>query len=189
MKSLSTVLIATVLMLPRLGICQNTNVQEIPFKIAGGKTINVKISDQGAVSAENEKIQITATAVIVGPSRESKKIPALIWSFGLTSKTKEEITRITVENVFPSDPAALLVADDKPKLKDGAWIGQIENGEPESNNNAWLKTKKLSAFVFKFSVTFLGGEESTLYQLSAFSENDKLFFLRVAEQLRMRNAN
>ena len=92
---------ATLLVLPRLGICQNTNVQEMPFKIAGGKTINVKISDQGAVSAENEKIKITATAVLVGPSRESKAMPALIWSFGLTSKTNDEISKITVENVFP----------------------------------------------------------------------------------------
>jgi hypothetical protein len=189
MKFVSTVLIAAVLMLPRLGICQNTNVQEMPFKIAGGKTINVKISDQGAVSAENEKIKITATAVLVGPSRESKAIPALIWSFGLTSKTKEEISKITVENVFPSDPAALLVTDNQPKLKDGAWIGQVVNGEPESNNNAWLKTKKFSAFVFRFSVTFVGGEETTLYQLSAFSEDDKQFFLQAAEQLRKRNAN
>jgi len=189
MKFLSTVLIVAVLMLPRLGICQNTNVQEMPFKIAGGKTINVKISDQGAVSAENEKIKITATMVIVGPSHESKKIPALIWSFGLTSKTKEEISKITVENVFPSDPAALLVADNQPKLKNGDWIGQIVNGQAVSNDNAWLKTKKLSAFVFKFSVTFKGGEESTLYQLSAFSEDDKQFFLRAAEQVRMSHAN
>jgi hypothetical protein len=189
MKFVSTVLMTAVLMLPRLGICQNTNVQEMPFKIAGGKTINVKISDQGAVSAENEKIKITATAVLVGPSRESKAIPALIWSFGLTSKTKEEISKITVENVFPSDPAALLVTDNQPKLRDGAWIGQVVNGEPESNNNAWLKTKKLSAFVFKFSVTFVGGEETTLYQLSAFNEDDKQFFLQAAEQLRKRYAN
>ena len=189
MKFFSAVLMIVALMAPRLGICQTTNVQEIPFKIAGGKTVKVKISDQGALPAENEKIKITATAVIVSPSRENKKVPALVWSFGLVSKTKEEIAKITVENVFPSDPEVLLVTDNQPKMKDGAWIGQIENGEPESNSNAWLKTKKLSAFVFKFSVTFVGGEETTLYQLSAFGENDKQFFLRGAEAVRTRNAN
>lgn len=189
MKFASTVLMATLLVLPRLGICQNTNVQEMPFKIAGGKTINVKISDQGAVSAENEKIKITATAVLVGPSRESKAMPALIWSFGLASKTNDEISKITVENVFPNDPAALLVTDNQPKLKNGAWIGQIENGDPRGNFNVWLKTKKLSVFIFKFSITFKGGEETTLYQLSIFSEDDKQFFLQAAEQLTMRNSN
>ena len=189
MKFVSTVLLATALLFPKLGICQNTNIQEMPFKIAGGKTIKVKISDQGAVSAENEKIKITATAVLVGPSRESKKIPALIWSFGLTSKTNDEISKITVENVFPSDPAVLLVTDNQPKLKSGAWIGQHENGDPSGNTNAWLETKKLSAFIFKFTVTFKGGEESTLYQLSIFSEDDKQFFLQHADQLRVRNAN
>ena len=189
MKFVGTVLMATVLLHPTLGICQTTNIQEVPFKIAGGKTVTVKISDQGAIPAENEKIKITATTVLVGPSSESKKIPALVWSFGLSSKTTDEISRITVENVFPSDPAALLVTDNQPKLKDGAWIGRIENGEPESNNNAWLKTKKLSAFVFKFTVTFKSGEETALYQLSAFNESDKTFFLQHAEQLRIRNAN
>ena len=59
MKFVSTVLLATALLFPKLGICQNTNVQEMPFKIAGGKTIQVKISDQGAASAEKEKIKIT----------------------------------------------------------------------------------------------------------------------------------
>jgi len=189
MKFVRTVLIAAALMLPGIGTCQNTNVQEMPFKIAGGKTINVKFTDQGAVPAENEKIKITATALLVGPSRESKAIPALIWSFGLTSKTNDEISKITVENVFPNDPAVLLVTDIQPKLKNSAWIGQIENGDPNDNHNVWLKTKKHSGFVFKFSVTFKGGEETTLYQLSTFSESEKQFFLQAAEQLRMRNAH
>lgn len=189
MKFVSTVLIAALLTLPKPGICQNTNIQEMPFKIAGGKTINVKISDQGAVAAENEKARITATAVLIGPSRESNVIPALVWSFGLTSKTNDEISKITVENVFPNDPAVLLVTDNQPKLKNSAWIGQIENGDPRGNNNVWLKAKKLSAFVFKFSVTFKDGGETTLYQLSIFNEDDKRFFLQAAEQLAMRNAN
>jgi hypothetical protein len=189
MKFVSTVFMTAVLFFPSLGFCQNANVQEIPFQIAGGKSIKVKISDQGAVPAENEKIKITAAAVLIGPSRENKKIPALVWSFGFASKTNDEISKVTVENVFPSNPAVLLVADNQPKLKNGAWIGQIENGEPESNNNAWLKTKKLSAFVFKFTVTFSSGEETTLYQLSTFNEGDKQFFLQHAEQFRRFNAN
>jgi hypothetical protein len=189
MKIITTVLLAAFFLVPTFGLCQNSNVQEMPFKIAGGKTISVKISDQGAVSAENEKIKITATAVIIGPSRESKKIPALIWSFGLKSKTNDEISKITVENVFPSDPAVLLHTDNQPKLKNGDWIGQLENGDPNGGGNAWLKTKKLSAFIFKFTVFFKGGAETTLYQLSVFSEDDKDFFLKHAEQLRIRNAN
>ena len=189
MKFVCTVLMATLLLFPKLGICQYTNIQEMPFKIAGGKTVNVIISDQGAVAAENEKVKITATAVLVGPSRENKAIPELVWSFGFTSKTNDEISKITVENVFPSDPAVLLVTDNQPKLKNSAWIGQIENGDPRGNNNAWLKATKLSAFVFKFSVTFKDGEETTLYQLSIFSEDDKRFFLQAAEQVAMRKAS
>lgn len=189
MKFANTVVAAFALMFSTLGICQSTTVHELPIKIAGGKTITVKTSDRGPIPAENEKIKITATAVLVGPSRENKAIPALVWSFGLASKVSGEISKITVENVFPSDPAALLVTDNQPNLKNGAWIGQIENGDPSGNHNLWLKTKKLSAFVFKFSVTFQGGEETTLYQLSMFSEDDKQFFLQAAEQLRTRSSN
>lgn len=187
MKFVSSILLTVLFLIPKLGLCQNTNVQEIPFKIAGSKTISVKISDQGAVSAENEKIKITATIVMVGPSRESNKTPALIWSFGLKSKTNDDISKITVENVFPSDPAALLYTDNQPKLKNGDWIGQIENGDPNGSYNPWLKSKKLSAFVFKFTVYFKDGSDTTLYQLSVFSEADKEFFLQHAEQLRLRN--
>jgi len=188
MKNFHTIITALFFLVPSIGLCQNNAVHEVPFKIAGGKSINLKVTDRGALPAEDAKIQITAAAVIIGPSKENKKVPVVIWSFGLQAKTSDEIEKITVENVFPSDPAALLISDAQPKLKNGAWIGQIENGDPNGAANPWLKSKKLSAFVFKFNVYFKDGSETTLYQLSAFSEADKEFFLKHAEQLRIRNA-
>jgi len=188
MKFVSTVFVALIFLTPKIGFCQSTHIHEVPFKISGGKTITVKITDQGALPAENEKIRITAAAVLVGSSQENKKIPALIWSFGLTTKTSHEISKVTVDNVFPSDPAVLLHTDNQPKLKNGDWIGQIENGDPNGSSNPWLKSKKLSAFVFKFTVYFEDGSVTTLYQLSTFSEADKEFLLQHAEQLRIRNA-
>lgn len=188
MKLFGTFFAALFLLTSNTGLCQSPTVHEVPFKIAGGKTITVKITDQGALPAEDEKIRITAAAVIVGPSKEDKTAPALIWSFGLNAKTNDEISKITVESVFPSDSAVLLHTDSQPKLRNGDWIGQIENGDPNGSNNRWLKSKKLSAFVYKFTVYFKDGSETALYQLSAFSEADKEFFLQHAEQLKLRNA-
>lgn len=73
MKYVSPVLATPLLLAPETGLCQNTAIHQVPFKIAGGKTVMVKITDQGAVPAENEKIIITATAVRVGPSIENNK--------------------------------------------------------------------------------------------------------------------
>lgn len=83
MKFVSTVLLAATLLFPKLGICQTPIFRKCRFKIAGDETIKVKISDQGAVSAENEKIKITATAVLVGPSRENKDpcTHLVVWSY------------------------------------------------------------------------------------------------------------
>jgi len=184
MKSVSSLLLALFLLTPVFGICQNTDIKEIPFKIAGGKTISVKVSDRGALAAENDKIKITAASVLIGPSRQNSKAPALIWSFGFKSKTNDAIAKITVENVFPSDPAVLLIKDDHPKLKNGSWIGQIENGDPTGSSNAWLESKKYSAFIFRFTVFYKNGTQSALDQLALFSEDDKQFFLRNAQQLK-----
>jgi hypothetical protein len=192
MKYPGTILVALFplfLLTPATAHCQNGAVLEFPMKIAGGKTVPVKITDQGPVSAENDKIAITATAVFIAPSIVSNNIPALIWSFGLKAKTADEIKKITVENVFPSDPAVLLHTDNQPRLNNRNWIGQIENGDPDGPNNLWLKAEKIAAFVFKFTVYFKDGTDTTLYQLSVFSEADKSFFLKHAEHLRVRNAD
>jgi aspartate-semialdehyde dehydrogenase len=46
----------------------------------------IKLMNEPKKILGDDSLKITATAVIVGPSRESKKIPALIKYFGLTNK-------------------------------------------------------------------------------------------------------
>ena len=183
MKMIIAFIAVLVLFVSKPSFCQNIEVHEVPFKIAGGKIIKLKITDQGALPAENEKIKITTAAVLVGPSGKDKMSPALIWSYGLAVKTTDDISKITIEDVFPNNPAVLILTDNMPKIENGNWIGQVHNGDANGSNNAWLKTKKLSVFVFKFTVYFKDGSNSVLYQLSAFNEEDKKFFLERANML------
>ncbi|MDR1708649.1 MAG: hypothetical protein LBS70_02905 [Candidatus Accumulibacter sp.] len=161
-----------------------------PYTVAGGQKVLLKVSKRGAVPAEDAKIRITAAAVLVGSLRENE--PVLVWSFGLTSKTADKISKITVENVFPDDPAALLVMDEQPKFRygdksnNGYWIGRAEKGDPK--DIPWLRSKGISEFVFRFTVFFEDGTQSTLYQLCLFSDDHKQFFINAAENVRKKDS-
>lgn len=175
MKPAQLFLLIALLGAPMLATAETREIQEVPFRIAGGQKVMVKISKNGAVPAENDKVAITAAAVLISPPG-ADGIRSLVWSFGLTAKTRDEIARITVENVFPSDPAVVLRTDEAPSLNNGMWIGQLDNGDPNGEQNGWLRAKGLAGFVFKFTVAYKDGTETVLHQLALFGENDKEYF-------------
>lgn len=189
MKSVQRYLLSALLAVPMLTACQTPGGQDIPIKIAGGKTISVKVTPRGAVPAENEKVRITVAAVLIQAPQAIGDTGSLIWSFGLQTKTPDEITRITVENVFPSDPAVQLHTDENPRLKDGDWIGQLNNGDPDGEQNGWLRAKGPTSFVFKFTVRYKDGTETSLHQLSMFNDNAKQFFQNHLDRFRIRTGS
>lgn len=182
MKHIRSYLLSAVLLMPGFAASQTPDVREIPVRIAGGQTVQVKVGPRGAKPAENERVRITAAAIIITPPDTLDGHPSLVWSFGLTAKTADPITRITVENVFPSDPAVLLHTDETPRLTEGNWTGQANNGDPMAKQNGWLQQKGLSAFVFRFTLRYQDGTEGVLHQLAAFGDDDKRFFLDATRQ-------
>lgn len=182
MKNIHYHLVAALLASSMLTACQTTDVREIPMKIAGGETVKVKAGPRGPKPAEDARIKITGAAILIAPPDEIGDTPSLLWSFSLQAKTRDEITRITVENVFPTDPAAILVDDSAPSLRDGMWINSWNNGDPMGKQNGWLQQKGLAPFVFRFTVHFKDGTHSVLHQLATFGDDDKRFFLNAARQ-------
>lgn len=182
MNNTHTRLVTALLAASMLTACQTTDIREIPMKIAGGETVKVKAGPRGPKPAEDARIKITGAAILIAPPDEIGDSPSLLWSFSLQAKTRDEITRITVENVFPTDPAAILVDDSTPRLRDGMWINQWNNGDPMGKQNGWLQQKGLTPFVFRFTIHFKDGTQSVLHQLATFGDNDKRFFLNAARQ-------
>ncbi len=182
MKNIYTRLVTALLAASTLTACQTTDIREIPVKIAGGETVKVKAGPRGPKPAEDARIKITGAAIIISPPDEIGDTPSLVWSFSLDAKTQDAITRITVENVLPVDPAAVLIDDHAPHLNDGMWINHWNNGDPMGKQNGWLQQKGLAPFVFRFTIHFKDGTQSVLHQLATFGDNDKRFFLNAARQ-------
>ncbi len=170
------------------GLAQEAQVHEVPVKIAGGKTIAVKLTKTGFAPAEDDKVIITGVVLQVSLSSRDKKRPALYWSFSFRPKTDDEIASVSVTNVFPSDPEVLLHADNAPRLRQGQWIGVIENGDPDGRENAWLQAKGNMFFVFRFDVNFRDGRTTTLHQMAGFTEGDKASALTHTRLLREKAA-
>jgi hypothetical protein len=144
------------------------HIVEMPFPIAGGQILRLPVADGGPVPAENDRIKIQVAGFIIGPSTSNPAIPSLSWTFGFKTKTDQKIEQVMVEEVGASDSAKLMLVDDSPNLKQGAWAGKSEATKADKRSAPWLYSSKPSIFVFKFSIKMQGMPVQILYQPSWF---------------------
>lgn len=154
------------------------------FKIAGGETISLPMSDAGPIGAENDKAKVLVAGFVVGPSKEKEKQAILAWSFDLEAKpTLKNLEAVKVEEVAPSKIAITLIEDNTPVLKDGVWSG---NASPIPANQAsipWLFSNERSEFVFRLTIKPVGEPSFVLYQPAWFSSAAKQGFRKIIEHV------
>ena len=53
----------------------------VEFPIAGGQRISVAITDAGPVPAENERLKIEVTGMLIRAAHEGQPGPFLVWNY------------------------------------------------------------------------------------------------------------
>lgn len=156
---------------------QNTymghKVVDMPFTVAGGKTVSLPITDAGPIPAENQSFKIEVAGFTVGPSKDNPSQAMLTWRFGLTAKSSQTLERVVVEEVAPAAVEKLLVEDHAPALKDKVWSGSSQPIEASKTSTPWLYTDKASIYVFRFTIKARGEPDAVFYQPAWFSKPAK----------------
>lgn len=174
----------TVLSLLTVGLAgcasQNTymgyKVVDMPFNVAGGKTVSLPITDAGPIPAENQSFKIEVAGFTVVPSKDNPSQAILIWQFTLTARSSQTLERVVVEEVAPTDVEKLLVEDHAPLLKGKIWSRTSQPIEASKTLTPWLYTDKASIFVFRFTIKAREEPDTVLYQPAWFSKPVKEMF-------------
>lgn len=163
-------------------------VVEETFSIAGGKTIQIPITDAGPIPAEDEHFKIEIVGLEMAPMKNTLNAPGINWKFVFTTKTTKPLERVIVEQVSPGDSAVLMLQDNSPELKSTnwgkAWGKATEQIEVTKESAGWLFTPKASIFIFKFTIQPKDESEHILYQATWFPSKTKSLYLSRANQLR-----
>jgi hypothetical protein len=146
---------------------------EVPFHIAGGRVLQLPVTDGGPIPAEKNGIKIQVAGFVIGPSASNPAVPALTWRFAFSAKTDQQLEQVVVEEVGTSDSAKLMLSDNQPQLEKGSWVGGSETIKADPSTTPWLYSNAPSIFVFKFSIKAQGMPVQILYQPSWFSAQAK----------------
>lgn len=159
-------------------------VQYATFKIAGGESITVPITDAGALPAENEHAQVTSAGLLIEEARKPAAGAVLLWHFEIAMKApSKKLASVRVEEVWPSRTAVTLVDDTRPRIEDGSWSA-ISAGTPaDAPPAAWLQSDEPSIFIFRMTVTPKAGEPYVLHQLAWFPRSQKKQFRQMVAWL------
>ncbi|HWM93252.1 MAG TPA: hypothetical protein VN493_20990 [Thermoanaerobaculia bacterium] len=172
-----TLLIAAAVSLLGVAASERTymghRVIEMQFPIAEGKKVSLPMTDAGPIPAEDKNFKVEAAGVSLQPMFLSPKNANLTWGFALTAKASQNLERVTVQEVHPSEVAKAFVDDQSPALKGQVWSGSAVGVEPNPNSTAWLFQDGSSIFVFRFTIKPVGKRAVVLYQPVRFSQPAK----------------
>ncbi len=153
-------------------------VTQAPFKVDGGKTVNLPITNAGALPAENDYYKIEGAGFNASMKKGEPKESKLTWAFSFISKKSGEIESVVVEQVTASGELELVVKDNSPTLKNTNWIGQSTPISMTKDLVPWLYSGSNSTFVFKFTIKAKDGSSIVMYQPSIISGRSKAMFLQ-----------
>src|SRR5262249_6579694 len=156
-------------------------VRVIDFKIAGGKTVAVSVTDSGPVPAENDRVKIEVAGMLILPSFQGRKGPFFLWNFAFRSKDGRPVSGVLIEDVTV-DPIIELVADQKAHLQDGTWSGRGRPIAITREDLPWVFEPKDTLKVFRFTIRHADGGNSILHQLAWYSGSAKDAIRKQAEK-------
>ena len=176
--------IATLLMFFLLSACATGPtylghaVSKVPFKVDGGKTINLPVTSAGPLPAENENYKIEGAGFNASLKKESPSESKLTWAFSFVSKKASELDSVVIEQVTKSGGLKLLVKDNAPALKNKNWVGWSSSESMTKDLLPWLYSSSDSTFVFKFTIKANDGSSVVMYQPSIISRRHKSMYLQ-----------
>ncbi len=159
-------------------------VSDMPFRIAGGKTLMLPVTDAGTVPAESPQIRIEDAGMLFVRSKDEWHTTAIVWQFGFENKAIGRIERVSVTRVAPDETASPVLVDDKVVVKGEHWTGSAKPVDAGPKASSWLYEEGQSIFVFRFDITPSKGEPVTLYQPVLYSAEAKTKLRDVLEQWR-----
>jgi len=154
-------------------------VSESPFKVDGGKTVNLPVTRAGALPAENENYKIEGAGFFSSLEKGSPSESKLTWAFSFVSKKSDELDSVVVEQVTDSGGLELVVKDNFPALKNKNWVGRSTPVSMTKDLSPWLYSSSDSTFVFKFTIKAKDGSSIVMYQPSKILGSVKAINLRI----------
>jgi hypothetical protein len=153
-------------------------VTDMPFKLAGGQIVNLPVTDDGPLPAENYLVKIEVAGFSLMPA-DSAATSTLTWTFAFKSKRGMKLEAVTVEQVYPDTVGVELVKDTTPSMTDRTWHGDAEPLPMTAGSTQWLFESGRSTFVFKITIKAKGFDPVVLYQPSWFGEESKRTFRKI----------
>ena len=140
-------------------------VFEMPFRIAGGKTLMLPVTDAGMVPAETAEIRIEEAGLLITRSKDEWQPAKIVWQFGFENRSLGRIESVTIERVAPDARATLVLVDGDLAVANGVhWTGSADALEASPKGSPWLYEEGPSIFVFRFDIKPTSGKQVTLYQ-------------------------
>lgn len=158
---------------------QGQLVQQVQFKVDGGKTISLPIVRGGALPAENEDYKIEVAGYIASLKPGDASQSEIRQSFSFFAKKSPVLESVRIEQVDPVDGRLQLVLqDDAPVLKSQSWIGKTGPAAATREASPWLYSADNSTFLFKFTIKAKDSPAVVLYQPSFFNKATKDAYMR-----------
>ncbi len=155
------------------------SVREVSFKVDGGKTVSLPVTNAFAIPAENEDYKIVNAGNFASLKKGSPSESELEWTFSFVSKKSAELDSEVVEQVTDSGGLELVVKDNSPVLKNKEWMGRSAPASMTKELSPWIYSNSNSTFVFKFTIKAKDGSSIVMYQPSLISRSAKAMYLQV----------
>ncbi|MFA7292948.1 MAG: hypothetical protein WC023_11965 [Rhodocyclaceae bacterium] len=165
------------LFLSACSMYQGRVVANVPFKVDGGRTIMLPMTNVGALPGENDlyKVEVAGVNAQLAPGQPDQS--TLTWVFSALIKNSVPIESVTVERVAENGDLAPLVDDRAVSLKAQSWLGHAAPQPVTQDSVPWLYRSGNSSFLFKFTVRVAGEPPSVIYQPSLISHQVKTIYL------------
>lgn len=143
------------------------------FTVDGGKTITLRVGNNGALPVENDDFKITGAGFYVTPGKENAKDIKIVWSFSFAAKKVDSIISATVDQVTDSGELISVVDNEKAELHSRIWRYQSSPVALNREAAPWLYTNSVSTFIYKFKIKLNDNSIVTMYQPSVIPTKTK----------------
>lgn len=133
----------------------------VRLPIAGGGSVTIPFTRNGAVHSEDEEYRIDKATLQVNPVTRQ-----WVYDFALSPKTKTPLHRVRIDDV--TDNTSVCLVDD---LVDAALAHWQKRSTPfalSSDTTAWLYNQDNTIRIYRFTIEDTNGHSSVLYEAFAY---------------------
>lgn len=158
-------------------------VYEKEFRVSGGRSVKVPVTDLGPVPAENSEFRVENANLIIGSQDKTPDIPEIFWIFEVVIKKNISLKKVVIKRVGPPDNEIQMINDENPQIKAVKWVGIGARTFIDDKDNEWVLQKEQSIFIFEFKLIYNLNEESILYQTVLIPEEAKTKYRKVINKI------